>query len=146
MELSKTNFKRLWRLVAHMQKLPASANKHFAMQHYVNHTGDGHEHKVPRKPKVADLHSCGTTACALGWAMTVPSLRKAGLRMNVSAPAYKGDTRDYAVSGENKCFGIDSYYDNEQWEQLFGCRNNDKTPKAWAKRVSKLIRQWEKTA
>ena len=29
--------------------------------------------------------SCGTTACALGWAVTIPSFRKAGLRFKNSS-------------------------------------------------------------
>ena len=32
----------------------------------------------------ADL-SCGTTACALGWATTIPALRRRGLRLYLSA-------------------------------------------------------------
>lgn len=38
-----------------------------------------YEHWVGRDWQGAANLSCGTTACALGWATTIPSLRKAGL-------------------------------------------------------------------
>lgn len=34
--------------------------------------------------------SCGTTACALGWATTMPKLRKKGLRLNRDEFAWHG--------------------------------------------------------
>ena len=59
--------RRLLKLADFLQKLP---RKRFDYQSWV---GDDWQGK-------ADL-SCGTTACALGWATTIPSLRKAGLRL-----------------------------------------------------------------
>lgn len=37
-----------------------------------------------------DMHQCGTAACALGWATTIPEIRKAGLRMSDGQPALVG--------------------------------------------------------
>jgi hypothetical protein len=59
---------RLLRLADFLEALP---RKRFDFNHWVGDNWEGKE----------DL-SCGTTACALGWATTIPSLRKAGLRMD----------------------------------------------------------------
>lgn len=74
----------------------------------------------------ADL-SCGTTACALGWATTIPSLRKAGLVMRRDGypSEYKGYVSLRRTLGEpegvssstaaEEVFGLD--YD--EFEYLF---------------------------
>jgi hypothetical protein len=124
-----------------MDSLPKSANKHFRMVDYVTHSGKGHEHPIPAKPKVSDLHSCGTAACALGWAMTVPAFRRAGLVMefDFGGQAY--------VENSHEVFGIDSdFFGLDEWDLLFGPNNKDRTPKEWAKRVRKLLKMWEREA
>lgn len=140
--ISKTGFKRLYRLCDYMASLPRSAVKHFNMQHFYEHQGEGHDHQLPVAPKVGDLHACGTTACALGWAMTVPSFRRAGLRIEESERFFEGESADYFVCGSEEVFGLDE--DSYEWEQLFGGDNTDKSPKAWAKRVRRLLREWQK--
>lgn len=59
--------RRLLKLAAFLEKLPP---ERFDIRGWVGDDWKG-------KP---DL-SCGTTACGLGWATTIPMLRKAGLRM-----------------------------------------------------------------
>lgn len=144
MNISKTGFKRLWRLVEHMRSLPASANKHFDMLDYINHAAKDHKHKIPLKPTVKDLHACGTTACALGWAMTVPSLRRAGLKFRVEKGYFDPNLSWYEVVGSDEVFDIDIYEHEAEWEELFGADNRDKTPKQWAKRVSVILRKWQR--
>jgi hypothetical protein len=81
MALSKLAVKRLTTLATFMEKLPASANKHFKMRQWFLHTGD-HEHDIGFEVERKDMNHCGTVACALGWAATVPSFRKAGLKLH----------------------------------------------------------------
>jgi hypothetical protein len=74
--------RRLLALADLLEKLP---RKRFDYSNWVgdNWTGD---------PKL----SCGTTACALGWATTMPNLRRAGLRLNKAGSPYniKDEERD----------------------------------------------------
>lgn len=59
--------KRLLKLAETLEELP---KKRFDYGQWVGNDWQGKK----------DL-SCGTTACALGWATTIPSLRREGLRM-----------------------------------------------------------------
>jgi hypothetical protein len=137
MALSKVAVRRLTKLADFMEKLPASANKHFHMGSYVDHNGEGHKHKIPTTPKPADLLSCGTTACAAGWAACVPAFKKAGYRMRTtkygSYPCFKRDAETSALS---------SFFDLDEYDvlTLFGGMNDDRTPKQWAKRCRQYIR------
>jgi len=63
----RTNKNRLLKLADFLSTLPRNR---FDFSNWVGKDWGG-------KP---DL-SCGTTACALGWATTIPSLRRAGLRL-----------------------------------------------------------------
>lgn len=67
MTLEETSIFRLELLADLLEKLPKGRFD------YTNWVGDFWKGKE-------DL-SCGTTACALGWATTIPELRKLGLRM-----------------------------------------------------------------
>jgi hypothetical protein len=129
MELTKKARTRLLKLCSYMERLPNSANKHFSMDNYIDHQHDGHTHALKKHPKVADLHACGTSACALGWATTSPYFKKVGLHF---------DTFWATVRGDEAAFDVAT--DTQEWERIFGCRNNDKTPKAWAKRVRGLVK------
>jgi hypothetical protein len=68
--------------------------------------------------------SCGTTACALGWATVVPSLRKAGLRMGkidntyINAAVYlkgKAPSLDSPEQAGMEVFGLTS----DEFDYLF---------------------------
>jgi len=37
-----------------------------------------------------DMHTCGTTACAMGWAVTIPEFREAGLQNQWGMPMFHG--------------------------------------------------------
>lgn len=123
------NTKRLMKLIEFMEKLPKKANEHFSMWRWIKHRGED-DHGFGKYIRPGDPMTCGTTACALGWAATVPSFRKAGLK--VYAEEDGPDNYDVAV----RFFDLD----HMQFEEIFGGTNDDKTPKQWAKRVRKLVR------
>lgn len=138
MKISKTGLRRLHKLADYMDSLPKSANKHFSMRNFFIHANEEHEHEIPSAPKVKDLHTCGTTACALGWAMTVPAFRRAGLEL-------EGDE----VFNSHEVFCLPDYWSDEGddlWEAFFGAGNKDATPKAWAKRARRLLKKIEAEA
>jgi hypothetical protein len=62
-----TSARRLLKLAAFLEKLPT---ERFNYQFWVGKDWEGK----------ADL-SCGTTACALGWATTMPEFRRLGLQL-----------------------------------------------------------------
>jgi hypothetical protein len=65
------------------------------------------------KVNEAKHNQCGTAACAMGWACTIPAFRRAGLKLKESLydddfamPVYKGKTEfDAAI----KFFGLQEY-------------------------------------
>lgn len=146
MALSKQAKTRILKLVENMESLPKSAAEHFDMGAWFKHDGD---HDLPINYGQAInrhvMEDCGTTACALGWAATMPYFNKLGLKVR-----YNGDIGevcfrskvhvDYEdIEGSRKpLFGISM----SQWMALFAGTNADKTPKQWAKRVRKLVKEW----
>ena len=127
--LSKLAVRRLLRLCDYMESLPKRAVNHFDMNSFLSHDAE-HDHPIPQKQK--DLLTCGTTACALGWAMTDPYFRRLGLEW-----AAGWDMRKPEVSGSEDVFEL---HDDDIWENIFGGSNKDSTPKAWAKRVRLYIK------
>jgi hypothetical protein len=88
--------RRLLKLAAFLRKLP---RKRFHYDHVVGQDWKGRQ----------DL-SCGTTACAMGWAATMPIFRKLGLRMQVPEHGEFGDAVTDAagsyVFAASEIFGI----------------------------------------
>lgn len=125
--LSKLRQRRIAKLIEFMEVLPRSAERHFSMDHFLSHSHDGHSHSVPRSPKDM-IHSCGTTACTLGWAATMPYFQRLGLK--------------FKKNGE--LAGLDVVVDRGswRWNELFGGYNEDVTPKGWAKRARGLLKEW----
>lgn len=91
--------------------------------------------------------SCGTAACALGYAATIPSFKKAGLKLCYEFDVY-GYTNNYWVelghdddmrSIVNEFFG--EYYDgfNADTEWLFHPNSGHKTPKQVAANIRKFV-------
>jgi hypothetical protein len=137
--------RRLTKLIEFMESLPRSANKHFDMGSWFTHNG---EHPLPL-PQGAPINAevlkdCGTTACALGWAATMPYFNRLGLHVEhdggLGQVVYKGRHGDVSVEGcSTPLFGgLDSF----QWMELFSGSNGDRTPKQWARRARKLLKQW----
>lgn len=94
------------------------------------------------KPNGKVLGDCGTTGCAMGWACTIPSFKRAGLKYNVvkGCLTYKGNTYlDAAVA----FFKID----RETATSLFldsGYNKHNPTPKQVAKKIEKGIKKYER--
>lgn len=111
--LSALAVRRLTKLADYMHGLPKSAEKHFDMC-VVGPTG-----RVTKKM----LLSCNTSACAMGWAATIPSFRKAGWT-------------DGWIMSEERFFDID--YTSAR--HLFYTADL-KTPKEWAAHCRKFIKE-----
>ena len=85
--------KRLLKLADFLQKLPP---KRFDYGDWVGEDWEG-------KP---DL-SCGTTACALGWATAMPKFRKLGLYLNPDGfPQMVGDNTGGTYEASATIFGL----------------------------------------
>lgn len=82
--------------------------------------------------------SCGTTACAMGWATTIPSFRRLGLKLD---PTYKIVFGDICggIAAAIELFHITQY----EAERLFGYADCGKV-KPTARRVARRIRQFVK--
>lgn len=136
MALSRKSKGRLTKLIEFMRSRPKSAEKHFSMGRWFVHDGEHslHVRYVTREA----LQDCGTTACALGWAATVPSFRRAGLRV----PAISCGPEPIAIA--ETFFDLD----NDRTHALFnpGLMGNEvpKTPKQWARMARSLMKEWSK--
>lgn len=130
MALSKLAVRRLTKLADYMAKLPKSAERHFNMRYWFLHDGADHFHDVGAYITPTVLKFCGTSACAMGWAATIPSFKKAGLVVEAVKSSAKPFDRGM------KFFDLSAYH----FLELFGSDNNDKTPKTWAKRCRAFIK------
>lgn len=95
--------------------------------------------------------SCGTTACGLGWATTIPSLRKAGLRIVRRAgghiPVLGDHVPHYGTDAAAELFGI-TFYEaaflflpeiyNDEGEKSPA---RDCTPKQLARHIERFCRR-----
>lgn len=135
--LSKQTIRRLTVLCDFMEKLPPEAKEHFDMSDYffTNHVpGEGFSGRV----KTSELYQCGTQACALGWAATVPSFKRAGLYIDGYDEMVKLDNKMVmcAATAAMEFFGLDS----QQEGHVFGGGiGNIKTPKQWARMCRRFI-------
>lgn len=88
----EVGMKRLEKLATKLEKLPP---KRFNYNSWVGRNWG-------KKP---DL-SCGTTACAMGWATTMPEFRRLGLRMNAAGtPVFSDQVKLDDVPDAQVCFG-----------------------------------------
>lgn len=110
MALSKLAVRRLTKLADFMDSLPADRAHGFDMRTFREQT------------------KCGTVACALGWATTIPSFRRAGMTAH-------GWPMDW---DEAEFFDTPNAY-----EVLFSMffHRTIKTPKQWATHCRKFIAQ-----
>lgn len=90
---------------------------------------------------------CGTTACALGWATAIPSLRRAGLRLAQGEVCLVKDMgkEDYdrPERAAAEVFGLS----DEEFQLLFtpgypdeGCLPEEATAKQVAKHIRKFVK------
>lgn len=148
MALSAVAKRRLNTLIEYMDTLKV-AGGHFKMRQWIAHKGrvatinvHGIDGKSPVKKE--QLLECGMSACAAGWACTVPSFQRAGLMMK--AGDFSDDTNLRPVYGGEEHFdAIIKFFDlNErQARRLFGPYRRDvNTPKEWATSARKIVAQF----
>ena len=133
--LSKLCVRRLNTLADFMDALPPSAQEHFYMGNFFYHTGD-HKHKFGKYITRRDLNLCGTTACAQGWAATIPAFRRQGLRMNARGVVRFNRGRE---DGDN-FFAVEDCDRQAGAHKLF-YRYHIRTLKGWARMCRKFIRE-----
>lgn len=101
---------------------------------------------------VVDVHTCGSSACAFGWACRIPEFKALGLKLVESGPSYNGEVDFRAAQ---------TFFDLSRMESmwLFGAEINDdatdddldnytqeeierhsETPKDVAQRIRKFVR------
>ncbi len=81
---------------------------------------------------IEDKKKCGTTACAAGWACTIPSFKRAGLKRNsFGIPQYKDCGGPFASLSEF----FDIPYDDALY--LFDLHKGHETPKQVARNIRK---------
>jgi len=107
---------RLRRLIEFMRGLPPEAAEHFDMRAYYRSPSGGDE----------GLDARGTTACALGWATTVPEFHACGLALRGHSPVMFEGYTDFEAA--RKFFGIDGI----TADRLFGPDMPATTPAEWA--------------
>lgn len=81
----QTTARRLRTLAAFLRELP---RRKWDFEHFAN---DPTREFMSTKPVKLDPHHCKSVACAAGWATTIPSFRRAGLRLTPTGmPCYIG--------------------------------------------------------
>ncbi len=134
--MNNRKWNRILRLADFMEKLP---KERFYFGSFAGDNWAG-------KP---DL-SCGTTACAIGWATTIPYFRRLGLYLQkdewLNVAVVKG--ANWSSGG---LFGVsqdvldllffpdDAFPDDEP-----GSLPRDATPKQWARHARKIVKQLQK--
>ena len=111
MALSRLAIRRLTKLANYMARLPKRAEKHFDIREA------GPEENVTK----AQLLKCGSSACAMGWAATIPSFKKAGW-----TSGWLHEEEFFAINGT-------------QARELFYDMSIE-TPKQWASHCRKFIK------
>lgn len=146
MELSKQAKARLLKLCALLESLPPVAEKHFDMTDWFRHKGKRHRHGLSDGDLIDRKHltTCGTSACALGWASTMPYFRDLGLRMSYSKNAGVSFYFDGTSAVEGGIFGAAaSAFDLTSDQAVLFFRDiGAATPKQWAQQTRQIIKQW----
>lgn len=137
MPTQATYNKRLLKLADFLEALP---RKRFVYNYWVGPDWRGDKE-----------FSCGTTACALGWATTMPAFRRLGLRMGMDAyPYLTTDTRLGASSVIEKVFGsgAEPLFYPGMWDSVLNADSplHTATPKQVAKFIRKHVAATEKAA
>jgi len=115
--MNSVQMRRLRLLAKRLKRLTPAERKHFNMHAWMVHerdVGSVHEHPVTHKlvrsgqrlrnssvgysagvikPTRQDLVHCGTSACALGWAASMPLFQRLGLRMDWSTESELGEVK-----------------------------------------------------
>lgn len=123
------NEKRLLKLAAVLKTVPS---KHFDMMACWVAGEDIESAQSFGAKGLGTPKTCGTTACAMGWACTVPEFKRAGLKMQGFEPHFKNAC---GFTAAEKFFDIS---ENDA-AFLFGAENEGITPKQEAARIIKFV-------
>lgn len=139
MALSKLAVRRLTILADYMDALPRSAAKHFDMEYFAAHKGLDDHGLYGKILKAGDLATCGTVACAFGWACTIPSFKRAGLNLQLRGDFGAAYFGEYSA-GQN-LIAAEKFFDIKYRDanHLFGHWVPVRTPKQWAARCRKYL-------
>lgn len=129
------NAKRLEEVCRTLESLPKKGK--FSLFNWFSHTGS-------HRPEKDDY--CGTTACAIGWAMTSPKLRRAGLKKheyNDNGAVHYFEPKFAGHSGWN---AITHFFDLSQYEaKMLFLENNypkgRRDRRSVIRRIRKFIRE-----
>lgn len=80
---------------------------------------------------------CGTVACAVGWATTIPSFKKAGFTFESNAPKYKTYDSWEAVTKFFSLDNLDAFY----LFSIFDYNDENPTPKMVTKRIRSFVKK-----
>ena len=142
---NRTRLRRLNKLAELLEGI--TDKKHFKMETWAEHNGSPRAFADDAPHLEADgRFGCGTAACALGYAALHPSFRRSGLKLGAA---------DHWMHGPIWAPEFEGLFGFAAGEAFFGLTGDDarsifdpsagagKTPKQVAKRVRKLIRQYE---
>lgn len=126
--------RRILKLADYVEKIPRGR---FDFERFVGEdwTGD---------PKL----SCGTTACALGWATTMPLFKKLGLRLHRDGSSIALGRWSNWGHVTRSVFGISETAMNALFIPSYGyittgdypTLDEDATPKQWAKHARRMVK------
>lgn len=142
MPLSKKGKARLLRLADFLERLPKKAQKHFDMNAWFQHqTGpnDQHGHRFGEVLTRKDLEACGTFACALGWAATMPYAKKDGVVLKPFNGFCVNGKHVFGQDASKRLFGVDREQHFDLFERWTFAAND---AKAWAVRCRELVAKW----
>ena len=148
--LSKLAKRRLGQLIEFMSKVPKEYGAHFHMKSWVMHNGNwanvigNHGIKKAADVDQEKLIECGMSACALGWGATIPSFKRAGLKLRVKKDGWSPGVLEPVYKGAADMDAAEKFFDidEELAVRLFGPDNDDRTQREWAKRAKALVRKW----
>lgn len=126
-----TGLRRLLKLAEFVSKQPRDK---FEFSHFVGDDWKG----------APDL-SCGTSACAMGWATAMPYFRKLGLHLSRRGTYARHPVLKRQGNFEKiieRLFGFSAYEANKLFipGNGFGnCNDGPATPKAWARYARKFV-------
>ena len=146
--------KRLEKLAEFLKTVPPEK---FDMEQWMD-TEDATDATERSRDVPVDANACGTVGCAMGWATTIPSFRKAGLRLfritnylgqpssachvalvdkktgHISSDfSAAADFFGISISESEKLFSPDHYKENQR-----------KNPKFVSKRITNFLKQYDK--
>jgi hypothetical protein len=134
-----------------MRRLPRDADEHFVMESWFEHNGSQHLeggllHGKPVENLTSkDLLNCGTTACAAGWAASMPAIKALGfcLRPGAVLIGESSGSVQIAYAGKIEWDAIEAFFGDvpeDDLDRLFmDVADCASTPADWADLAEELV-------